>query len=85
MRLHLGSGWHVFNPFLTNGFSHHYHLGKSTFIFRDVRSDFYFLSDFTMKFLFANRIAPDGTPHSAASHLWLCCLSMSHKKDVRLK
>ena len=33
-----------------------------------------------MKFLQANRIAPDGTPHSAASHLGLYCLPMSHKK-----
>ena len=37
-----------------------------------------------MKFLCANRIAPDGTPRSATSHLGLCCLPMSHKKDVRL-
>ena len=29
-----------FNPYLTNGFSHHYHLDESTFIFRGVRSDF---------------------------------------------
>ena len=28
------------NPYLTNGFSHHYRLGESTFIFRGVRSDF---------------------------------------------
>ena len=73
------------NPYLTNGFSHHYQLGESTFIFRDVRSDFYFLSHFLMKFLQANRIAPDGTPRSAASHLGLCCLPMSHKKDTRVK
>ena len=32
-----------------------------------------------MKFLCANRIAPDGTPRSAASHLGLYCLPMSHK------
>ena len=32
-----------------------------------------------MKFLQANRIAADGTPRSAASHLGLCCLPMSHK------
>ena len=38
-----------------------------------------------MKFLQANRIAPDGTPRSAASHLGLCCLPMSHKRDARLK
>ena len=28
------------NPYLTNGFSHRYHLGQSTFILRGVRSDF---------------------------------------------
>ena len=28
------------NPYLTNGFSHHYHLGEYTFIIRGVRSDF---------------------------------------------
>ena len=66
-------------PFLTNGFSHHYHLGESSFIFRGVRCDFYFLSHFSTKFLHANRIAPDGTPRSAASQLGLFCLPMSHK------
>ena len=70
---------------LTDGFSHHYQLGESTFIFRGVRNDFYFLSHFSMKILKANRIAPDGTPRSAASHLGLFCLPMSHKRDVRLK
>ena len=74
-----------FNPYLTNGFSHHYHLVESTFIFRGVRSDFYFLFNFSMKFLCANRIAPDGTPRSAASHLGIFCLPMSHKRDARLK
>ena len=72
------------NPYLTNGFYHHYQLDESTFIFRGVRSDFYFLSHFSMKFLCASRIAPDGTPQSAASHLGLCCLPMSHKRDARL-
>ena len=37
-----------------------------------------------MKFLKANSIAQDWTPHFAASHLGLFCLPMSHKKDVRL-
>ena len=46
---------------------------------------FILLSHFSMKFLCANRIAPDGTPHSAASHLGLYCLPMPHKKDARLK
>ena len=41
----------VFNPYLTNGFSHYYHLGQSTFIIRDIRSDFEFLFHFSMKFL----------------------------------
>ena len=54
----------LINPYLMNGFSHHYHLGESTFIFGGVRSDFSFLSHFSMQFLCANRIAPDGTPHS---------------------
>ena len=43
------------------------------------------LSDFSMKFLCANRIAQDGTPRSAVSHLGLFCLPMSHKRDARLK
>ena len=38
-----------------------------------------------MNFRLANRIAPDGTPHSAASHLGLFCLPMSYKRDTRLK
>ena len=46
---------------------------------------YFFLSHFSMKFLCANRIAPDGTPRSAASHLELLCLPMSHKRDARLK
>ena len=68
-----------------NGFSHRYHLGEATFIFRGVRSDFQIVFNFSMKILSANRIAPDGTPRSAASHLGLFCLPMYHKKDARLK
>ena len=60
------TGFIIHNPYLTNGFSHHYNLGESTISFRGVRSDFYFLSHFLMKFLCANRIAPDGTPHCGA-------------------
>ena len=37
-----------------------------------------------MTFLCANRIAPDGTPRSAASHLGLYCLSIFHRRDARL-
>ena len=75
----------LYNPYLTNGFSHFYHLGESTLIFRGIRSDFHFLNKCLMKILLANRIAPDGTPRSAASHLGLFCLPMSHKRDARLK
>ena len=71
---------------MTNGFTHRYHLGESTFILgASGRCDFKILFKFSMKFLQANRIAPDGTPHFAASHLGLCCLPMSHKRDARLK
>ena len=79
------TSFRYFNPYLTNGFSHHYHLGESTFILRDISSDFEFSFYFSMKFLKANRIAPDGTLHSEASHLGLYCLPMSHKRDARLK
>ena len=60
-------------------------IGRVHFHFWGVRSDFYSLSHFSMKFLCANRIAPDGKPRSAASHLGLFCLPMSHKRDARLK
>ena len=53
----------------------------SPLFFRGVRSDFYFLCDFLMKFLCANRIAPDGMLRSAASHLGHFCLP----RDARLK
>ena len=75
----------LFNPYFDEWIFHHYQLNESTFIFRGVRCDFYFLFNFSMKFLQANRIAPDGTPRSAASHLGLYCLPMSHKRDARLK
>ena len=46
---------------------------------------FLFLFHFSMKIISANRKVPDGTPRFAASHLGLFCLSMSHKKDARVK
>ena len=74
------------NPYLTNGFSHYCHLGESIINFSGVWSEFdFFLFHFSLKILQANRIAPDGTPRFAASHLGLCCLPMSHKRDARLK
>ena len=73
-----------FNPHVTNGLSHSYHLDDYIFILRGIRSNFLFLFHFSLKFLSANRIAPNGTSCFAASHLGLFCLLMSHKKDARL-
>ena len=75
---------YMINPIVMNGLSHPYHLDESIFIFRGIRSIFSSLFHFSMKFMSANRIAPDGTPQNAASHLGLFCLPMSHKKDARL-
>ena len=76
-----------FNPYmtnrLTNGLSHHYHVGQSTVIFRCIRSDSEFFF-FSMKLFLVNRIATDGTPCSVASHLGLCRLPMSRKKVLGL-
>ena len=63
-----------------NGLSHPYQMGESTFIFRGIRNNISFLFHFSMKFMSANRKAPDGTPRFAASHLGLFCLPKSHKK-----
>ena len=61
------------------GITHCYHSDESTFILgaSDVILNFYSL-------LQASRIATDETPHSAASHLGLYCLPMSHKETTRL-
>ena len=75
--------YYLFNPYLTNGLSNHYQLGESTFILGDIRGDFRFLFTFSMIFLQANRIVPDGTQRSAAAHLGLFCLPMSNKRDAR--
>ena len=72
------------NPLVTNGLSHPYHLDECTLTFNGIRSILSFLFHFPMKFMSANRIALDGAPRSAASHLGLFCLPMSHKKDARL-
>ena len=59
-------------------------IWTSQLTFRGIRSDFKVLLSFSMKFLKANGIVPDGTPRCAASHLGLLCLPMSHKKDASL-
>ena len=51
-----------------------------TSIFKGVTSEFKFSYKFLMKILLANRIAPDGMPRCAASHLGLYCLPMSQKR-----
>ena len=71
-----------FNLFVTNKLSHTYQMDEPTFMFRVSGSDFSFSFHFSMHIMSANRIAPDGTPRFAASHLGLFCLPMSHKKDA---
>ena len=46
------------NPYLTNGFSHHYHLDESIFICRGVRSDFYFFVSFFDEFTLCKQNSP---------------------------
>ena len=80
----------LINPYLTNGFSHHYHLGESTFIVGGVMSDFYFLTHFSMKFLQAYRIAPDGTilahqTEIATLFAWVIKLHLTQVFSPRLK
>ena len=74
----------LINPNKPNGLSHPSQMDESTFSFRGVRSVFSFLFNFSIIFLKANRIAPDVTPHNAASHLGLFCLPLSNTKDARL-
>ena len=67
---------------MTNGRSHPYHLAVSTYILRGNGIALY--NFFFDEIHEANRIAPDGTPPFAASHMGLFCLPMSHKKDAML-
>ena len=65
-----------FNPYVTNGLSHSYHLDDITFFLRDIMSNFSFLFHFWMKYLSTNSIVPDetlqkATLQKAASHLGL--------------
>ena len=57
-----------FNPLVANGLSNPYYLDESIFILSGVSSNFSFLSHFSMKFMEANRIAPEGTPCFAVSY-----------------
>ena len=76
---------HLSNPHKPSERFQPYQLGESTLIiFRGVRSILSFLFHLSMTCLKANRIAPDGTPRFAASHLGLFRLPMSHEKGSRL-
>ena len=52
----------MINPFVTNGHSHLYHLDESTFIFRDIRSIFIFIS-----FYDENRVSKQNCPRLDAA------------------
>ena len=51
---------------MSNGLAHHFHLDKSTFIFREIRVDFFTFQAIPLS---KQNIAPDGTPRSAVSDL----------------
>ena len=72
-----------FNPLVTNGVSHLYHLDEPIFIL-GASGVIFILFRFLRNFLVSKQISSDGAPRFAASHLGLFCLSMSHKKDPRL-
>ena len=63
------------DPYVTNGLSHPYQLVESIFILGASGLILSFLFHFSMKFIYANRIAPDGTPRFAASHRGLFCFA----------
>ena len=67
-------GWTF--PSLSNGCVH-FHLSLK-------RRNFSFLFHFSMKFVKANKIAPDGTPRLIESHLGLIRLLLIHKKHARI-
>ena len=58
-------------------------MGPLSFLWTSV-VNFLFYFIFQMEIMFANRVAPDGTPRFAALHVGLFCLHMSHKKDGSL-
>ena len=54
---------------MKNGISHRYHLDECTFFIGASGVIFFIFISFFDEIPVANRIAPDGTPPSAASHL----------------
>ena len=71
----------MFNPHVTNGISHPYHLDESIFVLSSsIRSNSSFFNENHVSKQKSSRL--DTT--FAASHLGLFCLAVSHKKDARL-
>ena len=72
-----------FNPYVTNGLSHPYHLDESTFILgaSGVVFHFYFIFD-------ENYVSKQNSPRLNAAYCGgtsrTICVSTSHKKDIRL-
>ena len=42
-KYYYSTGKFLLNPLMTNGITHHYHLGESSFIFGDIKCDFLIL------------------------------------------
>ena len=59
----------LMDPYMKNELAHHYHLYKSTVIFRGIRNDFDILFRCSMKLLYANIIAQD-RHHILQRHIW---------------
>ena len=56
------------NPYLTNGFSHHYLLGESTVIFRGTMSEFPY--DIHCNFQFSYIVFDENPLSKQNSHRW---------------
>ena len=69
---------HIIDPLVTNGFSHSYELGESTFMFWGIRIIFLFLFHFSMKFTSTSRIVPD-----RASHLGIFRFLLTYFQEKR--
>ena len=68
------------NPYMRNGFSHHYHLDESNFIFRGIKNNFEILFHFYDEIPF---ISEQNSLSSVTS--WAILFPLSHKRDARRK
>ena len=68
----------ISKPYVTICLSNPYHF-KCPFNFEGVSGVSFHFIFFSMKFVLAKGVAPDDTPHFAASHMWIYCLHMPHK------